>query len=97
MKRTVEVFVAGCGVCTDVVDRVRSLAGPACEVRVLDMHHLATERHARSLGIVQVPAVVVNGKLVEADPVRGYDDVILLSTGIGADDRSAIDVRELGQ
>ncbi len=37
MKRTVEIFVAGCPICRDTVELVRKLACESCEVEVLDV------------------------------------------------------------
>jgi hypothetical protein len=36
-QRKVEVFSAGCPACEPVVELVKSIACPSCEVQVLDM------------------------------------------------------------
>jgi glutaredoxin 3 len=80
MKQMVEIFTAGCSICIDLVDRVRAAACPACDVRVLDMGNPATEARAREIGVRLIPAIVVDGQLVEPHPRHGYDDSIITAT-----------------
>lgn len=83
MKRTVEVFTAGCGVCNDLVQLVQSVACSSCDVQVLDTQDPQVMDRARSLGVRSVPAVVVDGKLAEYASGGGYDEATLRATGIG--------------
>ena len=69
--RTVEVFSAGCTVCTDTIEMVQRVACPSCVVTVLDMRDPAVARRAKDLGIRSVPAVVIDGTLAAA--VRDVD------------------------
>jgi len=68
-KRRVDVFTAGCPLCEDVVRLVTSLACPRCEVQVYDLREgCATNEcrdKARRDGITAVPAVAVNGVLLD--------------------------------
>jgi MerR family mercuric resistance operon transcriptional regulator len=82
-KRLVEVFSAGCPVCQDAVDRVRDLACPACDVRVLDMHDPDVAQRAKKLGVRSVPAVAVNGALASCCSGRGLDEAALREAGVG--------------
>lgn len=82
-KRLVEVFSAGCPMCQDAVDRVKGLACPACEVRVLDMHDPTVARRAEELGIRSVPAVAVDGTLASCCSGRGVDETALRQAGVG--------------
>ena len=56
VKRSVEVFTAGCPVCSEVMGLVRALACPSCEVRVYDLRDGL--RHERVSG--------------EGDPLRRH-------------------------
>ncbi len=62
-KRKVEIFSAGCPVCSETISLVKSLACPNCEVSVLDMNDSGAAQRARSLGIRSIPAVVIDGEL----------------------------------
>ena len=82
-KRTVEVFSAGCAVCTETVDMVKRLTCPSCELTVLDMHDSAVAQRAKTLGIRSVPAVVIDGKLADCCAGRGPDEATLRAAGLG--------------
>jgi len=64
-KRKVEVFSAGCPACDDSVALVKQIACPSCEVTVLDMNQPDVARRAKALGVRTVPAVAVNGQLLD--------------------------------
>jgi glutaredoxin 3 len=81
--RTVEVFSAGCAVCTDTIAMVQRAACPSCEVTVLDMRDPAVARRAQALGIRSVPAVVIDGQLVDCCAGRGPDEATLRAAGLG--------------
>jgi len=82
-KRRVEVFSAGCALCADTVKKVEELACPSCEVIVLDMREIAAAQRAQDLGIRTVPAVVVDGKLLDCCR-GGVDEQVLRGAGIGS-------------
>ncbi|MCK5366095.1 MAG: thioredoxin family protein, partial [Gammaproteobacteria bacterium] len=65
MKRTVEVFSAGCAVCDELVRRVNAIACPSCDVVVLDMQQPDVVGRAKSLGVATVPAVAIDGALAD--------------------------------
>ena len=82
-KRTVEVFIAGCPVCDDTVQLVKSLACPSCDVQVLDIRtDKAAQAKAEQHGVKRVPAVAVNGKLTECCQ-SGVDEAALRNHGVG--------------
>lgn len=83
MKRTIEIFSAGCPACQETIDLVNRVACPSCEVTVLDMRDAAVARRARALGIRSVPAVVVNGQLAGCCAGRGPDEGTLRAAGLG--------------
>ena len=81
--RTVEVFSAGCAVCTDTIEMVQRVACPSCVVTVLDMRAPAVARRAKDLGIRSVPAVVIDGTLASCCTGRGPDEATLRAVGLG--------------
>ena len=82
-QRKVEIFSAGCSVCTSVIDCVKELACESCDVQVLDMHTSAGEKRAGELGVRSVPAVAIDGRLAECCSSRGVDESVLRAAGLG--------------
>jgi glutaredoxin 3 len=82
-KRPIEIFSAGCSVCTEAVEMIQRAACPSCEVTILDMRDLAVARRAKSLGIRSVPAVVIDGTLADCCTRRGPDEATLRAAGLG--------------
>lgn len=83
-KRKIEVFSAGCGVCHETIELVNSIACPSCEVTVLDMKDKEVSSRSKTLDIRSVPAVVVDGKLVDCCAGRGVDEKRLRAAGLGS-------------
>ena len=81
-KRKVEVFSASCPACDPVVEAVKRIACPSCEVEVLDMHRPEVAARAERLGVRSVPAVAVDGKLADCSG-RGADEASLRAAGVG--------------
>ncbi len=85
--RKVEVFTAGCPVCDPAVRLVKELACPSCEVVVYDLREgCATNEcrdKAKAYGIHRVPAVAVDGKLVECCQVGAVSREDLAAAGVG--------------
>lgn len=69
VNHQVEVFTAGCPLCDEAVKLVRELAGENCDVRIYDLRQGCTTNECRDKAaqyrIHRVPAIVVDGKLVE--------------------------------
>ncbi|MDH3474775.1 MAG: thioredoxin family protein [Rhodospirillales bacterium] len=82
-KRKIEVFSAGCPVCEDLVQRVKAMACPSCEIEVVDTKDAAAAGRMRALGIRSVPAVAVDGKLADCCSGRGPDEAVLRAAGLG--------------
>lgn len=86
-KRKVEVFTAGCPVCDKTVKLVQSLTCPECDVVVYDLNKGCEtnecRQRAKDLGIERVPAVAVNGKLVDCCKVGAVDEAALRAAGVG--------------
>jgi glutaredoxin 3 len=82
-KSRVEIFSAGCATCHAAVQLVQQLAGSTHEVVVHDMQQADVAYRAGSLGIRSVPAIVINGKLVEPSAKGGHDEASLRAAGLG--------------
>lgn len=82
-QRRIEIFSAGCPVCDDVIAQIRAAACPSCDITVSDMHDAATAKRAKQLGVRSVPAVAVDGALVDCCAGRGPDLEVLRSAGLG--------------
>lgn len=82
-KRNVEVFTAGCPACEPVVQLVKSIACPSCDVQVLDMNKPDVAAKAKQYGVNTVPAVAINGKLAGCCSGAGPDEATLRAEGLG--------------
>lgn len=85
--RRVEVFTAGCPLCEDAVRLVTSLACPSCEVQVYDLREGCATNECREkaaqYGVTAVPAVAVDGVLLDCCRRGPIDAAALLAAGIG--------------
>lgn len=86
--KKVEVFTSGCPVCEPVVKLVKQTACPSCEVIIYDLNKGCVTNEcrdkAKEYGIKQVPAVAVNGKLLECCQGGTVSEEALRAAGIGA-------------
>jgi hypothetical protein len=86
-KRKIEVFTAGCSVCSPVVDMVKSMACSDCEVIVYNLAEPCESKEcidkAKTYGIKALPAVAVNGKLLSCCQNIGVSEAELRNAGIG--------------
>jgi len=82
-KRKVEVFTAGCFLCDEAVETIKSLACSDCEVIVYDLHKEGIDK-AKEYGVNSVPTVVVNGKIVECCARGKVNPDALKAAGIGS-------------
>lgn len=86
-KRKVEVFAAGCPVCDQTVNLVKSTACPNCDVAVYDLNKgCATNQcrdKAKAYGIQRLPAVVVAGQLLDCCCADGITREALTAAGVG--------------
>jgi len=81
--RKVAIYSAGCPTCQEIVDLVKSIACPSCDISVLNMNEEGISQRAKELGIHRVPAVVINGKLSDCCVVSAPDEHSLRAAGIG--------------
>ena len=82
-KRNVEIYSAGCPACEDTINLVNGIACDSCEVTVLDMQDNAVANRAKTLGIKNVPAVVIDGKLADCCENQRISEAALRREGIG--------------
>lgn len=86
-KRLIEVFTSGCYVCDNAVKQIKELACPNCQVVVYDLNKKCDtnecEDKAKKYGIQSVPAVAIDGKLVDCCKNKGIDIEILKAAGLG--------------
>lgn len=83
-KRKIEIFSARCPACDETVKVVNQLACSSCDITVLDMKKPDIAQRAKGLGIMSVPAVVINGKLADCCSGRGVNEAILKAAGVGS-------------
>lgn len=82
-RRKVELFTAGCALCAEAVDLLKSLACPSCDVDVVSLQDDEGARRARTVGVRTVPAVAVDGVLLDCCR-GGIDDRALRAAGVGS-------------
>jgi len=76
-NRNIEIFSAGCSLCTPLVNLVNEIVGDKIKVSVLDTRIEANAQHARAIGVRTLPAVAVDGKLASCCTTGGYDEELL--------------------
>jgi hypothetical protein len=86
-KRKIELFTAGCTVCEPVVELVKSMACSSCEVVIYNLSQLCDTkeclRKVKAYGIKALPAIAVNGKLLNCCQDKGVSIEELKNAGIG--------------
>lgn len=86
-KRKVEVFTAGCPVCTPLIEMVKDLACSSCEVVVYNLADPCASKEchekAKSYNLKTIPAVVINGQLLEYSQHTGITKEELRNAGVG--------------
>ncbi len=81
-KRKVEIFTAGCYLCDEVVNLVKSIACDSCDVNVYNLNNEGQDK-ARAYGIASVPTVVVDGKIADYCRQGKVSKSELVAAGIG--------------
>lgn len=86
-KRKVEVFTAGCPVCEEAVNLVKSTACPNCDVVIYDLNKGCVTNEcrekAKTYGVQRVPAVVVDGRLLDCCRTEDITREALTVAGVG--------------
>lgn len=86
-KRTVEVFTAACPVCEPTVELVKKLACDSCDVVVYDLNKGCETNECREkaekYGVTRLPAVAVDGSLLDCCKDGAVSEDALKAAGIG--------------
>lgn len=86
-KRKIELFTAGCPVCEPAVELVNSMACQYCQVTIYNLAKQGDIKEGLSkmkeYNITSLPAVAVEGKLLECCSKRGISHKELHKAGIG--------------
>ncbi|MBN8202794.1 glutaredoxin (plasmid) [Cytobacillus firmus] len=86
-KRLIEVFTVGCSVCEGAVQHVKDLSCDNCEVVVYDLNKkcdtFECEAKVKEYVVKSVPAVAINGKLVDCCNNNGINIDALKAAGLG--------------
>jgi hypothetical protein len=94
MKRKIEVFTANCPVCDPVVKQINELSCGNCDVTVYDLIKLCDDKaclnKAKEYGVKRVPAVVVDGKLINCCQDNSITKEDLVNAGIGQKEESQL-------
>lgn len=87
MKRKIEIFTAGCPLCDPVVQMVNEQACENCEVIIYDMVTQCESKtcldKAKAYGVVTIPAVAVDGRLLSCCENKGVTKEALIEAGVG--------------
>jgi MerR family copper efflux transcriptional regulator len=82
-KRKVEVFTAGCPVCAELVDLVKGLKCPDCDLTIYNLNRGEGIEKSKEYGVTAIPAVAVNGKLLDCCRRGSITKEDLMAAGIG--------------
>lgn len=86
-KRRIEVFTAGCPICEETVSLVKSFVCSSCDLQIYDLREgCATNEcrdKAKQYGVTAVPAVAVNGVLLDCCRREPVTADRLRAAGIG--------------
>jgi thioredoxin family protein len=87
MKRQIEIFTAGCPVCEPVVQLVKETADKNCEIII---HNLSEQCESKICvskmelyGVKRLPAIAVDGKLLNCCENVAITKSDLVNAGIG--------------
>lgn len=87
MKRNVEVFTANCPLCEPVVKMVKELGCNDCDITVYDLVKQCEDKtcldKVSEYQIKKVPAITVDGKLLECCQNQEITRNSLVEAGIG--------------
>jgi len=82
-RRKIEVFTAGCPCCIEAIELVEFLAGAEHDIDIRDMHDPDVAAMASGYGVRRVPAVVIDGQLVDHIAGFGLDEATLTQAIFG--------------
>ena len=86
-KRRIELFTAGCTVCEPVLEMVKAMACSSCEVVIYNVAQPCDTKEClekvKDYGIKALPAIAVNGELLNCCQNKGVSVEELKNAGIG--------------
>ena len=82
-KRKIEIYSAGCSICNNVIEQMREAACKSCDIIIRDMMLPEVQRSAADIGILSLPAVVIDGKLASCCSGRSVDLEVVRQAGLG--------------
>ena len=87
MKRQIEIFTAGCPVCSPVVAMVKEVACDSCEIIIHNLNEEfdnpdVKDKLAR-YGVNRIPAVAIDGKLLGCCINNEVSRKELIDAGVG--------------
>ncbi len=87
MKRQIEIFTAGCPVCSPVVEMVKEVACDSCEITTYNLNADFDNQEVKdklvSYGVKRIPAVAVNGQLLSCCTNIEISRQELVNAGVG--------------
>ncbi|MCF6182210.1 thioredoxin family protein [Lutibacter sp.] len=83
MKKQVEIFTAGCPICKPIVQLVKDTANSNCEITIHNLSEINNDSVYKKYNIKRLPAIAVNGKLLECCKNIEITKEDLISAGIG--------------
>ncbi len=81
-KRKIEIFIAGCYLCDEVVKLVKDITCEFCEVIIYNLNNEGKDK-ANAYGIASVPTVVVDGKIADCCRQGKVSKSELMAAGLG--------------
>lgn len=86
-KLKVEIFTAGCSVCSPVVDMIKAMTCSNCEVSIYNVAEPCDSREClekvTAYGIKALPAVAIDGKLLACCQNKSVSEAELKNAGVG--------------
>jgi hypothetical protein len=83
----IEIFIANCPVCDPVVKMVNELTCGNCDITVYDIIKLCDDEtclnKAKEYGVARIPAIAVDGKLLNCCRNNKITKDDLINAGIG--------------
>jgi len=87
MKRQIEIFTAGCPLCSPVVEMVKEIACDSCEITTYNLNEEFDNPEVKdklvSYGVKSIPAVAVNGELLSCCTNNEISRQELIGAGVG--------------
>ena len=86
-KLKIEIFTAGCSVCSPVVDIVKAIVCNYCDVTVYNVAEPCDSKEClekvKTYSIKALPAVAIDGKLLACCQNKGVSEAELIKAGVG--------------